>query len=398
MRGLKIVLVMVEPPLPFGNAASRWFYVLLRQLVERGHHVTAFAACSKEREIEETRDLFPADQYTIHLYPFPPRRRLAGKLTTVLKPYSFQFGADLKRDLANSLQGGYDILHIEQLWAGWLGRGHNPRALLNVHHLQTIDLEFAKVRPLKEKINHRLIFSTERKLIGGYDFIRTSSPRLVPRIRGWNPRATVDTVPLGIDASLYRFLPDEQRATAKVISLIGSMTWYPGQSAAFRLLDRLWPRIREAVPEARLQIVGWSARSVLSDYLDLPNVDVFEDVPNIQPYFDDTSLMLYAPARGSGMKVKVLEALAFGIPVVTTSEGSEGIPAVDGVHMALSDEDDGLVGRAIELLRSPEKQNEMRSKGRQLLEQHCGPEKTVDQLEGLYRRMIEAGRRRSARD
>lgn len=68
MKRLRIALLMVEPPLPFGNAASRWFYVLLKQLVERGHAVTAFAACSKRPEIQGTRDLFPEPQCAIHLY------------------------------------------------------------------------------------------------------------------------------------------------------------------------------------------------------------------------------------------------------------------------------------------------------------------------------------------
>ena len=51
MSPLRIVLLMIEPPLPFGNAAARWFYVLLRGLVERGHNVTAFATCSKPEEM-----------------------------------------------------------------------------------------------------------------------------------------------------------------------------------------------------------------------------------------------------------------------------------------------------------------------------------------------------------
>ena len=55
MAPLRIVLVMIEPPLPFGNAAARWYYVLLRGLVARGHRVTAFAACSKPGEIRSCK-------------------------------------------------------------------------------------------------------------------------------------------------------------------------------------------------------------------------------------------------------------------------------------------------------------------------------------------------------
>ena len=60
MTPRRIVMAMIEPPLPFGSAAARWYYVLLKGLVERGHRVTAFAACSKPEEIEKTAMLLTA--------------------------------------------------------------------------------------------------------------------------------------------------------------------------------------------------------------------------------------------------------------------------------------------------------------------------------------------------
>ena len=93
MNPLRIVLAMVEAPVPFGNAAARWFYVLLRELVARGHRVSAFAACSKPAEMDEARRLFPAPAYDLRLYPFPVRKGLAAKLETLRRPYSYMFSA-----------------------------------------------------------------------------------------------------------------------------------------------------------------------------------------------------------------------------------------------------------------------------------------------------------------
>ena len=78
-----------------------------------------------------------------------------------------------------------------------------------------------------------------------------------------NPRAEVTVVPVGIDTALYSYIPDERRDRGATVTLIGTMGWYPGYSAAVRLLDRLWPEIKRRVPGAKLQIVGWSARSAL---------------------------------------------------------------------------------------------------------------------------------------
>lgn len=388
MNPLRILLVMIEPPLPFGNAAARWFYVLLKGLVERGHQVTAFAACSKEEEITKAQKLFPAPQYDLRCYTFPQRGGLSAKLETLRRPYSYMFSDTLQRDLDVELAKGYDLLHLEQLWAGWLGLKQADRALVNVHHLVWIDWEHLQPNSLQGKFEKFLMLSTERRLVKSLKHFRSCSPRLVSEMQSVNPASQITTIPVGIDASQYNYIPDEQRINQPIITVIGSMDWYPTQSAAKRLLTRLWPKIKEQVPNAKVQIVGWNARTALKDFLRMPDVTIEENVPDIQPYFEKTSVLLYAPGRGSGMKIKILEAMAFGIPVVTTSEGVEGLPARDGVHAGICEDDAGLIERAVALLQSPAQQNRQRRAARTLLETHCGAQPTLDALEEIYRGML----------
>ena len=389
MRPLRIVVVMMEAPLPFGNAAARWFYVLLRGLVERGHRVTAFAACSKQSEIEQSRSLFPAPAYDLRLYPFGASKGgLLGKWETLTRPYSFMFSDDLKADLDHELAAGFDVLHLEQLWCGWAGLGHADKALMNVHHLVWIDLSEEKVRSFIQWKNHVVTFGTERRLVRAFKHFRSCSPRLVGPMKAVHPRAEITTVPVGLDTSLYPYIPDENRSTVPTLTLIGTMYWYPSYSAAVRLLTRLWPEIKRRVPNARLQIVGWKAREKLAEHVDAPDVTILENVPETRPYFESTSVFLYAPSRGSGMKIKILEAMAFGVPVVTTSEGVEGLPAEDGVHAGVADDDAGLIDRAVELLQDPALQNRRREAARRLLEDVCGPGPTLDGIEAIYERIV----------
>ncbi|MCS7318252.1 MAG: glycosyltransferase family 4 protein, partial [Candidatus Dojkabacteria bacterium] len=199
-----------------------------------------------------------------------------------------------------------------------------------------------------------------------------------------NPQAHVVAVPVGIDPDLYEFIPDQRRTGRPIISVIGSMGWYPTHSAAVRLLTRLWPEIKRQVPDAQVQLVGWGAKTALKDYLGMPDVIIEENVPDTRPYFERTAVMLYAPGRGSGMKIKVLESLAYGVPVVTTSEGVEGLPAVDGEHAGICDDDAGLIERTVRLLRDPPAQNRQRTAGRALLQTHCSPKNTVNQIMSIY--------------
>lgn len=381
-------MVMCEPPLPFGNAAARWFYVLLKGLVERGHRVKALATCSNSGEIQPAATLFPSPTYDLKCYALPQRRGIGAKLETLRRPYSYMFGADLKRDLTAALEQGFDVLHLEQLWTAWLGLRHADRALVNVHHLTWIDL--AELRPtrLRTWLDYRLMWATERRLLRRLRYVRSCSPRLVQEMRKVNPGLDITTVPVGMEPALYPYIPDECRTAEPVVSVIGSMNWYPTHSAAVRLLSRLWPRIKARVPAARVQVVGWSARAALKDFLAMPDLTVVENVPDIRPYFERTGVLLYAPGRGSGMKIKILEAMAFGVPIVTTSEGTEGIPAIDGVHVGLCEDDDGLVERTVALLTDASRQDRQRAAARRLWESHCCPASTVEAVEGIYARML----------
>jgi hypothetical protein len=96
------------------------------------------------------------------------------------------------------------------------------------------------------------------------------------------------------------------------------------------------------------------------------------------------------------MKVKVLEAFAYGVPVVTTSEGVEGIPAQDGIHAGISDEDAGLVERTLGLLRDPAQQESQRRAARTLVEKHCHPRVVLDGVERSYEDVLARWRRQAA--
>jgi len=375
---------MVEPPLPFGNAAARWFYVLLKGLVERGHQVRAFAVCSKEAEMEKAKTLFPSSEYDLRLYPIRTKSTLSQKVTSLLRPYSFKISEQMQRDLDVELSKGYDVLHIEQMWGGWAALKHLEKAVLNIHHFQLIDLEYTNSSSLKDQYEKWQIKRAEKLITKYFKTIRTCSSRLETKARELNPNSYIKTNPVGIDGALYNYIQNEERGVEPTIVMIGTMTWYPTSSAAIRLLDRLWPEILKQVPNAKLKIVGYDAKSVLSKYIDSEGVEIFENVPKIEPYFKMGSVFVYAPARGSGMKIKILEAMLFGIPVVTTSEGAEGLPVVDGEHAGLCEDDEGLIKRTVELLKDVEKQNIQRKKARELVESVCGPKATLDTMEEIY--------------
>jgi glycosyltransferase involved in cell wall biosynthesis len=388
----RILLVLTDPPLPFGDAAARWYYVLMRGLVERGHDVTAFVVCGDHEQASEVSERFPASGYDVRLYAPSARRGPLRKLETLRRPYSYRFSPELRRDLDTELARGADVLHLEQLWCGWLGLEHVDRAVLSVHYLFDIDFSDQPPASLIDHLRRGMTLRAERHLLRRYPTIATLTPRLSDRVHQLSPRSRVHTVPLGLDVSLYPFEPGESATHDPVVGLIGSFRWHPTYWAGVRLLTKLWPEIKHRVPRARLQIVGRRARAALGDLASGPDISVAEDVADTIPYFRALDVLLYAPSRGSGMKVKVLEAFALGVPVVTTSEGIEGLPAQDGVHAGVCDDDEGLIERTVALLHDPERRGRQRVAARALLEAHCTPGPTLDRLEQVYATLTRADR------
>ncbi len=310
--------------------------------------------------MEAVRDLFPAPTYDLRLYPVEMSGGLAAKWRSVRRPYSFSFSPALEHDFRACLAEGFDVLHLEQLWSGYLGLDHVARSLLNVHYLMAIDLGEAEGFGWLSK-ERRLAFPAERRMLRRFPHIRTCTPRLEEAVRAINPTADVTSVPLGLDLALYPYIPAARCAPGVPnVTLIGSMNWMPGRSAALRLLNRLWPEIVRRVPTARLNIIGWEARTVLCAFLDMPSVTIVENVPDTRSYFEAAGVLVYAPERGCGMKIKILEAMAYGVPVVTTAEGVEGLPAEDGVHAGICEDDAGLIERTVALLNDRSMQERQR--------------------------------------
>jgi polysaccharide biosynthesis protein PslH len=376
MKSLRIILVMIEPPLPFGNAAARWFYVLLKGLLERGHQVTAFAACSNPDDIDKAQQLFL--NCDLRCFTHPVRSGLSAKIGTLIRPYSYVFSPELKQQLSQVLDQPFDILHLEQVWAGWLGSKHKNKTVINVHFLHSIDQGLPNpYQWLAER--------AETKILKAYPRIITLSDRLGQKIQRITPKSQIDIVPLGLDLSLYTFIPNKPVNPQPTIGLIGSFNWTPTFTAAERLITRLWQPIKQQIPKARLLMVGRSAKSALARFGDIPDLEIYEDVPDTLPYFQQLDVMVYAPPVGSGMKVKVMEAFALGVPVVTTPDGVEGLPAFDQVHGGVCVGDDDLILRTVEILNNSNLANQYRYKAREMLEATCSPDVTLSKLEKIYR-------------
>jgi glycosyltransferase involved in cell wall biosynthesis len=153
------------------------------------------------------------------------------------------------------------------------------------------------------------------------------------------------------------------------------------------------PRIREQMPEARLIVVGSDPPPRHS----LPNhageIELRGFVEDVREPLRECSVFVCPILSGSGMRVKLLEAFAAGIPVVSTRIGAEGLADVDGEYCALSDDPDGFADRAVELLRNPDKARAMAARARDLAVRTRDMRAITSRLVDSYREAVTAARR-----
>jgi glycosyltransferase involved in cell wall biosynthesis len=355
-----------------GGAAGRCALGLLRGLRKHGVDVRAFAA----REPWAGGDVPPADA-PVTVVDLPGEQgTLAQRLRSLAQPLG-QLGRGEFAERVRLASTDVDVVHLDEIFTARC-RVARP-AVLHLHYLARLDRPFAA--PWSAELRQIVEFArAERAALAGHRHVVASSPVVAAEIRRRAPRAEVTLVPFCLDPEDYRpALLDGP----PVAGIIGTAAWPPTAGALRRLVAEVWPEVLRRAPEARLRIAGrGSSRLGLED---VPGVEVVGEVPSAVEFLRGLSLLLYPLSRGSGVKVKTLESLALGLPVVTTAAGAEGLDGGGGVVVA--EENDALVEAAVAILRDPGERRERGAAARAAFEARYTPRVATEPLVELYRRI-----------
>jgi sugar transferase (PEP-CTERM/EpsH1 system associated) len=164
------------------------------------------------------------------------------------------------------------------------------------------------------------------------------SERERDRLLDLAPEASVDVVENGVDCDF--FAASESGAKRDSLMFVGSMNYHANIEAAVRFTREIWPQIRSQYPELRLKLVGSnpapSVRALASD----PAIEVTGTVPDIRPYYASALAAMVPLKTGGGTRLKILEALAAGVPVISTKAGAEGLELTPGEHLLIAETGD----------------------------------------------------------
>ena len=201
-----------------------------------------------------------------------------------------------------------------------------------------------KLRPLVNSIAMR---QWEPRYAEKFDRCTTVSNLDRDSLLNANPRLRVEVIPNGVDVQKYAPLPAPDEPSR--LLFIGNMGYPPGADAAVYFCREILPLIRRQMSATELWIVGRTPRPEVRQ-LNGSGVHVTGQVDDVLPYYRQSAVCVVPLRAGGGTRLKILEAMALGRPVVSTAVGCEGLDVVDGEHLLIADNPQQFAEKTLRLL------------------------------------------------
>jgi glycosyltransferase involved in cell wall biosynthesis len=262
--------------------------------------------------------------------------------------------------MAGAMAEEADLIWAERLYTAHCLRRHGAKMIVDVDDLDSVKSQ----RQLQ--IDPRLgsfLRWCEKKQISKLAWEERKAAQRFSRLvvcseqdRDFWPaddRERVWVAPNGADERLFDY-PRGGKAANRLI-FVGAMSYAPNEDAASYFCAEILPLVAKEIPDISFWIVGKSPSDAVRQLHDGRRVMVVADVPDIAPYVQEASLSVVPLRVGGGTRLKILESLALGTPVVSTTIGAEGLNLKDGQDLVLSDAPDDFANAVVNLLRQPDR-------------------------------------------
>jgi polysaccharide biosynthesis protein PslH len=196
--------------------------------------------------------------------------------------------------------------------------------------------------------------------------------------------ATVTVIPIAVDTDQIQ--PVCRQPGSKTILTLGTLHYPPNADGVRWFLQEVFPVVRQSIPEAKLTVVGKNPpHDLIQSARENPEwVTVTGYVRDLRPHLQSSAIVVIPVRAGSGMRVRILDAFAFGMPVVTTTVGLEGIDALHGEHVLVGDTAGEFAENVVRLLGDEDMQAKLSLNGRRLVEGRYHWKNALKSMDRVY--------------
>ena len=410
---MKVLWVCPFFPYPPDNGTRIREYYLLRELA-RWDEVSVFSLIQSPRELENTGDLGQFCQNVWGVYPenkrpdafFDGRRSALDVLTGWVDPAPRHFYGPPSPNVVNQLaahirQENFDVVVIEHLlmsnyaWeaigaAGrplWVLSQENVESLIQKQHIR---LEKGLPGRLRKEVYYRSFIRFERRACLRYDHVLMVSEndsqellKFVPEL----PPQRLSLLPNGVDLGSYELIESQPEADTLIYQ--GALTYNANYDAMAFFLREILPVIQAGRPGVKVKITGKTEGVDLSGLAVTEQVIFTGYVPDIRQEIRNSAVCIVPLKVGGGTRLKILEALALGTPVVATSKGAEGLDLQPGRDLLVADSPAEFAAAVIRVLSEPGLREQLRVNGRKAVESQYGSRQIAANLHQLLQEKLE---------
>ena len=395
---MKILFLSPTVPFPLTDGGRIRVFNLLKQIAQKSE-VTLLALETQPTDADGVVEL-QALGIEVHLVPNAPTLPPVS-FSTLLKAFFKRqpitvarydvpaYRRKLRTLLANET---FDLVHYEMFH---VAQFHTETDLPSVLSQQNVDSAIWR-RLCSETANpfykfaywtQQLAFQHyERVLSPKFDAVTCTSDIDAAVFEQYCSTDAIEIIPNGVDITHYQ--PDFAAEAPAHLIYIGSMDWYPNEDAVAFFTDEVFPRIQEKVPDVKFSIVGGNPSGRVQKLVERDGIVVTGRVPEIKPYFAEATVFVVPLRIGSGTRLKILEALAMGKAIVSTSVGAEGLDLKNGEEIFIADEPDAFADAVTRLLTDEQLRRRIGENGRARVEQDYDWRRIGEKLHTLYTQIL----------
>ena len=377
----------IEPPMHGGAVFMKGALEAMQPLADV--HVVSFVDEASQLPAQERlRDYCASAEFLVR--EGKPPRNLASLLPFVIHEFSdreFAWAIDRTVFLKK-----VDVVQIEYTILGQYAGSYNRIPTFLFEH----DVSFQSLaRRLKTQwklgpfVAYMQLLRYETRMVRKFRRVQVCSRenedyllQFVPELKG---RIDPDLRAL-IDTRSYRFVPGPREPDTMLF--VGSVRHKPNLEALLWFVDHVFPRVVAANPQATLVIAGAGSWEAMGNKLNHPNIRPLGLVPEMRELFERYALFICPILSGSGVRVKLLEAFASGIPVVSTTLGAEGLASKGDGYCELADRPEDFARAVVDLLQNPVRAEAMAVRARLMVEQEKDATRLAARLVEVYRREV----------
>lgn len=345
---MKVLQLCNKPPYPPVDGGTLAMDSVTKGLLAKGCEVKVLAVETDKHPVCAARIPEEYRQHTameavyvdLRVKPLPAVvAMLCGESYHVNRYKSEAFAAKLREVLEKE---HFDVVHVESIFLTPyvpLIRKHSDAKVLlrahNVEHLIWQRVAQSCRNPLKRWYLKHLSLTLrvyELEHVNDYDGVVCITRNDADSFRANGCRKPITVIPFGIEPEE---IPEVVAEPASLFHL-GSMDWLPNQEGIRWMLEEVWPVVHREVPQARLYLAGRKMPEGLMK-ADIEGVSVVGEVPDAMRFIAGKKINVVPLLSGSGIRVKIIEAMSMGKVVITTTVGAQGIEYTDGEHLLIAD-------------------------------------------------------------